>query len=57
MAKDKTVDERESMKYLHTIELADDTEVDVYEVSPNVVKFVFKKNDKKNVKGLELVEE
>lgn len=55
MTDDKVIDEKKNMKYLNTIKLANEVEVDVYEVSPNVVKFVFKRREKKDVGGLELI--
>lgn len=51
----KIIDEKKQMKYVNTIKLANGKEVDVYEVSPNVSKFVFRKEKKEG--GYKLVPE
>jgi hypothetical protein len=54
------VDTRKQMKYIMTIKLANGREVDVYEISPNVYKYVFKPKPpegKKEEEGFKLIPE
>lgn len=57
MADEKVVDERDTMKYLYTLKLASGKVVDVYEVRPNVIKLIFRKEEKKGGEGYKLVPE
>jgi major membrane immunogen (membrane-anchored lipoprotein) len=58
--KEKVVDQTKNWKYIMTIRLASGKIVDVYEVSPNVSRFIFREEEKEDIKkkgGYKLVPE
>ncbi len=51
MSEDKKINQKKNWKYIMTLELANGQIVDVYEISPQVHRYIFRKQKKIKKEG------